>query len=206
MAKLMKKLRKSLTLFNELLERKFLASLFKCVRLLTCFLISDGAESFSYYQLCFTSQGSLHLSRRVSFTSSPLKRKFSYSFSTPQNFSPFLLSHRHQTQLVIWLQILQEWTGISIITVFQSLIFLLAGYDARKTGLLSGINTITYMFSTLVSVFTLDRWGRRVVLFYGAVLQGFALMMAGVFIHLVKTQPQHAANLGAGATFMVFML
>jgi len=55
-----------------------------------------------------------------------------------------------QTQLAIWIQILQEWGGIAAITVYQPVIFGLAGFDASKAGWVSGVNTITYMFSTYV--------------------------------------------------------
>lgn len=36
------------------------------------------------------------------------------------------------------------------------------------------------MFSTLVAVFTLDRWGRRFTLYWGAVAQGITLLLVGV--------------------------
>ena len=36
------------------------------------------------------------------------------------------------------------------------------------------------MFATLMAVFTLDRWGRRFSLFYGAIGQGIALIMVAV--------------------------
>lgn len=81
----------------------------------------------------------------------------------------------------------------------------LAGFDAGKAGWLSGVNTITYMFSTLICVYTLDLLGRRIVLFYGAVIQGFALVMAGVFVHLVKTRPEMTTQYGGAATFCVFL-
>lgn len=36
------------------------------------------------------------------------------------------------------------------------------------------------MLCTLVAVFTLDRWGRRFTLFYGAVFQGICLILVAV--------------------------
>lgn len=36
------------------------------------------------------------------------------------------------------------------------------------------------MLCTLVAVFTLDRWGRRFTLFYGAVAQGISLILVAV--------------------------
>ncbi|GAA5954950.1 hypothetical protein JCM8115_005577 [Rhodotorula mucilaginosa] len=110
-----------------------------------------------------------------------------------------------RTQLAIWIQILQEWGGIAAITVYQPVIFGLAGFDASKAGWVSGVNTITYMFSTLICVFTLDRIGRRVTLFWGGAVQAFALIMAGVFVHLLTVHPEKTAQYGGAATAMVFL-
>lgn len=55
-----------------------------------------------------------------------------------------------------------------------------AQFATFTSQLLSGINNICYMFSTLVAVFTLDRWGRRFTLMYGAVGQGISLLLVGV--------------------------
>ncbi|GAA6008784.1 uncharacterized protein JCM10292_004670 [Rhodotorula paludigena] len=110
-----------------------------------------------------------------------------------------------RTQLAIWIQILQEWGGIAAITVYQPVIFGLAGFDASKAGWVSGVNTITYMLSTLICVFTLDRIGRRMTLFWGGGVQAFALIMAGVFVHLLTVNPEKTPQYGGAATFMVFL-
>lgn len=52
---------------------------------------------------------------------------------------------RRRTWLVIWLQIMQELTGIAVITVFAATVFTQAGYSTYKADLLSGINDICYM-------------------------------------------------------------
>ncbi|KAI5478116.1 MFS monosaccharide transporter [Pseudohyphozyma bogoriensis] len=110
-----------------------------------------------------------------------------------------------RTQLAIWVQILQEWGGIAAITVYQPVIFGLAGFDSQKSGWISGVNTVTYMLSTLICVFTLDKVGRRVTMFWGGAVQAFALIMAGVFVHLLNVHPEKTAQYGGAATFMVFL-
>ncbi|KAH9810557.1 hypothetical protein DFH28DRAFT_1131953 [Melampsora americana] len=87
---------------------------------------------------------------------------------------------RRRTWLVIWLQILQELVGIGVVTVYAPDVFQLAGSDEHFSSLLSGINNISYMFSVLVAVFTLDRMGRRVTLYWGAMVMGLALFLGGV--------------------------
>jgi len=80
-----------------------------------------------------------------------------------------------RVQLVIWLQILQEWVGIAGVTVYAPTIFRIAGFDSYKSQWISGLNNIFYTFATLICVFTLDRIGRRWTLWWGAIGQGIAV-------------------------------
>ena len=50
-----------------------------------------------------------------------------------------------RVQLVIWLQILQEWIGIAGITIYGPYIFEIAGVSPTDRQWISGLNTITYM-------------------------------------------------------------
>lgn len=62
-----------------------------------------------------------------------------------------------RVQLVIWLQILQEWIGIAGITIYGPQIFTIAGISASDRLWVSGINNITYMvshFPSFLYVFT----------------------------------------------------
>ncbi|KAI0017562.1 general substrate transporter [Xylariomycetidae sp. FL0641] len=115
-----------------------------------------------------------------------------------------------RVQLVIWLQIIQEWVGIAGVTVYAPTIFRLAGFSAFKSQWISGLNNIFYMFATLVCVFTLDRIGRRWTLWWGAVGQGIAMFLAGAFSQLGQ-DARDAGNLdkansyGAAAASFVFV-
>uniref|UniRef100_A0A0B7JWW8 Major facilitator superfamily (MFS) profile domain-containing protein n=1 Tax=Bionectria ochroleuca TaxID=29856 RepID=A0A0B7JWW8_BIOOC len=55
-----------------------------------------------------------------------------------------------RVQLVVWLQILQEWVGIAGITIYGPTIFTIAGISSQDRLWVSGLNNITYMFATLV--------------------------------------------------------
>ncbi|KAI7889894.1 general substrate transporter [Mucor mucedo] len=109
-----------------------------------------------------------------------------------------------RVHLSVWLQIIQELTGIGVITVYAPLVFQSAGFSTQTSQLLSGINNVTYMLSTLVAVFTLDKWGRRFTLFYGAVCQGISLILVAVL-----TKPdimaQNPRGYGIGATVFTFL-
>jgi len=138
-------------------------------------------------------------------TALALEAHSTYSYFAMLFKSCGTLHMSRRTQLAIWIQILQEWTGIAAITIYQPIIFAQAGFTPSKSGLLSGINTITYMFSTLICVFTLDRLGRRVTLYWGAVVQGIALILAGVFTKLTTEHQDKANQYGGAAVFFVFL-
>ncbi|GAW22774.1 hypothetical protein ANO14919_123170 [Xylariales sp. No.14919] len=115
-----------------------------------------------------------------------------------------------RVQLVIWLQILQEWVGIAGVTVYAPTIFRVAGFDSQKSQWISGLNNIFYAFATLICVFTLDRIGRRWTLWWGAAGQGIAMFLAGAFSQLGEDAARNgdvdkASSYGAAAASFVFI-
>ncbi|OQO00197.1 hypothetical protein B0A48_13984 [Cryoendolithus antarcticus] len=115
-----------------------------------------------------------------------------------------------RVQLVIWLQIVQEWVGIAGVTVYAPTIFRIAGFSSEKSQWISGLNNIFYMFSTLICVFTLDRIGRRWTLYWGSVGQGIAMFLAGGMsaagiAATASGNTAAASAYGAAAASFVFM-
>ncbi|KAI8069224.1 general substrate transporter [Gongronella butleri] len=106
-----------------------------------------------------------------------------------------------RVHLSIWLQIIQELVGIGMITVYAPKIFQVAGFSSSTSQLLSGLNDVSYMLSTLIAVFTLDKWGRRFTLYYGAVGQGISLLLMGI---LIKPEIFNMNPLGCGIGATVF--
>ncbi|KAH6867690.1 general substrate transporter [Thelonectria olida] len=84
-----------------------------------------------------------------------------------------------RVQLVIWLQIIQCWTGIAGVTMYGPSNFRIAGFGPEKTQWVAGLNNIFYMFATLICVFTIDRIGRRWTLYWGSVGQAIAMFLVG---------------------------
>ncbi len=113
-----------------------------------------------------------------------------------------------RVQLVIWLQIMQEWIGIAGVTIYAPTIFRTAGISNSQVAWISGLNTITYMFATLICVFTLDRIGRRWTLYWGSVVQGISMFLAGGLSRAGQNQPFGSASAKAyssGAVAMIFL-
>lgn len=112
-----------------------------------------------------------------------------------------------RVQLVIWLQILQEWIGIAGVTIYANEIFKTSGFTTFKSRWIAGINVITYMFSTLIAVFTLDRLGRRVTLYWGNVVMGVSMFLSGGLARaaLNTEDPQKKMAFGAAAASFTFV-
>lgn len=55
-----------------------------------------------------------------------------------------------RVQLVVWLQIMQEWVGIAGVTIYQPTIFRMAGISNADSGWVSGLNNTIYMVSAFL--------------------------------------------------------
>ncbi|KMU86956.1 quinate permease [Coccidioides immitis H538.4] len=142
-----------------------------------------------------------------------LERTLSYSTSYFSMFTGRTTGKLHlgrRVELVVWLQIMQEWVGIAGVTIYAPTIFRIAGFDAMKSQWISGLNNIFYMISTLICVFTLDRIGRRWTLYWGSTGQGIAMFLAGGFARLAINATEagdasKASRYGAAAAAMIFI-
>ncbi|KAG2174391.1 hypothetical protein INT43_004414 [Umbelopsis isabellina] len=114
------------------------------------------------------------------------------------------LNIARRVHLSVWLQIIQELTGIGVVTVYAPECFQKAGFSSQKSQLIAGINNITYMLSTLVAVFTLDRFGRRFSLFWGAAAQGISLILLSIMVHPAMLAKNPTA-FGIAGTVFIFM-
>ncbi|KAF2844657.1 sugar transporter STL1 [Plenodomus tracheiphilus IPT5] len=115
-----------------------------------------------------------------------------------------------RVQLVVWLQIMQEWVGIAGVTIYAPTIFGIAGLGPAQRQWIAGLNNIFYMFSTLICVFTLDRIGRRWTCYWGSAGQGIAMALAGGFSYLgqqatLDDDASKASRYGIAAVSMVFV-
>jgi len=77
------------------------------------------------------------------------------------------------------------------------------GIAPKNSQWIAGINTVTYMFSTLICVFTLDR---RWTLYWDSVGQGVTPFLAGGLVILSKnSEGTKATQAGNAAVAMVFL-
>ncbi|KAL8943180.1 MAG: hypothetical protein Q9216_001234 [Gyalolechia sp. 2 TL-2023] len=112
---------------------------------------------------------------------------------------------RFRVFLAIWLQIMQELVGIGVITVYAVDLFQDAGFDLTLSKLLAGFNNISYMFSVIFAVITLDRYGRRSTMVWGAVAMAVELLIAGILDKYAQIQGPSQRSFGAGVATLTFL-
>ncbi|KAI4137058.1 MAG: hypothetical protein L6R39_007497, partial [Caloplaca ligustica] len=112
---------------------------------------------------------------------------------------------RWRVVLAVWLQIMQELVGIGVITVYAVDLFQDAGFGLTLSKLLAGFNNISYMFSVIFAVITLDRYGRRSTMVWGAVAMALELLVAGILDKYAQVKGPQQRSFGAGVATMTFL-
>lgn len=130
---------------------------------------------------------------------------------------------RWRVVLAVWLQIMQELVGIGVITVYAVDLFRNAGFGLELSKLLAGFNNLSYMFSVIFAVITLDRYGRRgkltqlsvchpsllthltATMVWGAVGMALILLIAGILDKFAQAKGPNQRAYGAGVATMTFL-
>lgn len=127
-------------------------------------LMKMGREEEARHVLKATREGDVE----YELTSIKKVVKFELETSTANHYSSMIFPKdkysrqlRWRVVLAVWLQIMQELVGIGVITVYAVDLFKNAGFEENLSKILAGFNNISYMFSVIFAVITLDRYGRR---------------------------------------------
>ena len=81
-------------------------------------------------------------------------------------------------------QALAQLNGINVISYYAPLVFESAGWMGRNAILMTGINAITYLLSTVPPWYVVDRWGRRIILMSGAIAMLISLSLISYFLFI----------------------
>ena len=98
--------------------------------------------------------------------------------------------------LGVTLAVLQQWCGINVIFNYAQEIFAAAGYQVSDILFNIVDHRRGQLIFTLVALFTIDRFGRRVLLLTGVAGLAIIYTMLGVFYRIAHSGQ---ANAGAGA-------
>lgn len=81
-------------------------------------------------------------------------------------------------------QSLAQLNGINVISYYAPLVFEQAGWVGRDALLMTGVNGLTYLASTIPPWYLVDRLGRRFILLSGAVAMVISLSAISYFIYI----------------------
>lgn len=86
---------------------------------------------------------------------------------------------RHILIIGIVLAVFQQWCGINVIFNYAHEIFVAAGYKLSDILMNIMITGVTNVLFTFVAIFTVDRWGRRVLMYVGSIGLTFIYLLMG---------------------------
>ena len=98
-----------------------------------------------------------------------------------------ILQRQHRPQLVITtlIPIFQQLTGINVIMFYAPVLFKTLGFGDDAALMSAVVTGLVNVFATLVSVFTVDRFGRRALFLEGGIQMILSQIGVGVLIYNV---------------------
>lgn len=96
---------------------------------------------------------------------------------------------RYRTRVFIAMsaQAFAQLNGINVISYYAPYVFESAGWIGRDAILMTGINGITYLMSSVPPWYLVDRWGRRFILLSGAIAMVLSLSTISYFLYLDRS-------------------
>lgn len=94
-----------------------------------------------------------------------------------RSYSYLFKRYRKRLSVACFAQMFAQLNGINIISYYAPYIFELAGWVGRLAILMTGINSLVYIASTIPPWYLVDTWGRKPLLELGAILMGTPLLV-----------------------------
>ncbi|KAH6916835.1 sugar transporter STP1 [Coprinopsis sp. MPI-PUGE-AT-0042] len=91
--------------------------------------------------------------------------------------------YKKRVLLAMSSQAFAQLNGINVVSYYAPRIFESAGWIGRDAILMTGINSIVYVLSTIPPWVLIDRWGRRAILMSGALVMATALVATGWWMY-----------------------
>lgn len=97
--------------------------------------------------------------------------------------------YRQRVLLAMSSQAFAQLNGINVISYYAPKVFEAAGWVGRQAILMTGINSIVYILSTIPPWYLVDRWGRRPILLSGAIAMALSMFATGwwMFVNVADT-------------------
>ena len=101
-----------------------------------------------------------------------------------RSYSDMFKRYSKRVFIAMSAQALAQLNGINVISYYAPLVFEEAGWYGRQAILMTGINAITYLLSTIPPWYIVDTLGRRKILLSGALMMMVSLSAISYFIFL----------------------
>ncbi|GAA6015890.1 hypothetical protein JCM10207_006794 [Rhodosporidiobolus poonsookiae] len=99
--------------------------------------------------------------------------------------------YRYRVVIAMSAQIFAQLNGINVISYYAPMVFESAGWIGRDAILMTGINALVYVASSVLPWYLIDTLGRRPILLSGAMIMAVSLSLVGFFLYLdVAYTPQ----------------
>ncbi|KAG5355339.1 Sugar transporter STL1 [Yarrowia sp. C11] len=151
----------------------------------------DGKEARQKIQ-----SGEFQMGQELSFVG---QMKLMFTFGKKKNF--------HRTMLAYWNQVMQQVTGINLITYYAAYIYQTSvGMNATDSRILAACNGTEYFMASWVAFYTIERFGRRKLMLFGAVGQACTMaILTGCVYAASKPEDGGLDMQGAGIAAAVFL-
>jgi len=94
---------------------------------------------------------------------------------------------------IVWvgigLSVFQQFVGINVIFYYSSVLWQAVGFNEKDALLITVLTSVVNVLTTLIAIFTIDRWGRKPLLLIGSAGMAVTLMTLAV---LFGTAPVNA--------------
>ncbi|KAF6766520.1 hypothetical protein DFP72DRAFT_22360 [Ephemerocybe angulata] len=101
-----------------------------------------------------------------------------------RTYSTMWRQYKRRVLLAMSSQAFAQLNGINVISYYAPRVFEEAGWIGRDAILMTGINSVIYVLSSLPPWVLVDRWGRRAILMSGAVVMAMALISTGLWMRV----------------------
>ncbi|KAK4048693.1 hypothetical protein OIV83_004663 [Microbotryomycetes sp. JL201] len=109
-----------------------------------------------------------------------------------RSYKSMFKRYKYRVFIAMSAQAFAQLNGINVISYYAPLVFESAGWIGRDAILMTGINGIIYVLSTIPTWYLVDIWGRRPILLSGALIMSAALTSVGYFLYLDKSYTPNA--------------
>lgn len=93
-----------------------------------------------------------------------------------KSYTKVFKRYRRRMLIAMSSQMFAQLNGINVISYYAPLVFEQAGWVGRQAILMTGINGVIYILSTLPPWSLVDKWGRKPILMVGGIFMGLALV------------------------------